>query len=93
MDTPEARRILAERLARYRTLSYAQLVARHDHVEGEEIAGPGKKFWQLEFQVVWDNKPNGDVRVLGAIDDGGSRAFVPVMDSFIKAPNSEFVDE
>jgi hypothetical protein len=93
MDTAEARRILAECLARYRALSYAQLVAKIDHVECEQIGEPGRKFWQMEFQVVWDSQPNGDVRVLGSIDDGGWRAFTPLTDDFVKASNGEFVGE
>jgi hypothetical protein len=93
MDIAEARRILAERLTRYRTLSYAQLVARIDQVECEQIGEPGKKFWQMEFQVVWDTQLNGNVRVLGSIDDGGLRAFAPLTDDFIKAPNDEFIDQ
>jgi hypothetical protein len=93
MDTVEARLVLAERLAHYRTLSYADLVTRVDSVECEEVASSDQKLWQLEFQFFWDNKPNGDIRVTGAIDNGGIRAFFPVTDSFIKAPNGEFIGE
>lgn len=92
MDTAEARRILAERLG-CRALSYSRLVAKIGHVECEEIGKPGKKFWQMESQVVWDHKPNGDIRVLASIDDEGWRAFAPLMDGFIKASNDEFVCE
>lgn len=93
MDTAEARRVLADRLARYRALPYAQLVVKIDHVECEQIGEPGTNFWQMEFQVVWDNQLNGNVRVLGSIDDGGWRAFAPLTDDFLKAPNGEFVGE
>ena len=86
MDAVEARLVLAEPLAHYRTLSYADLAARVDSVECEEVASSNQKLWQLEFQFFWDNKPNGDIRVTGAIDNGGIRAFSPATDSFIKAP-------
>jgi hypothetical protein len=43
----------------------------------------------LETQIVWDDKPGGDVRVLASIDDGGWRAFVPLCDSLIMTPNDE----
>jgi hypothetical protein len=33
------------------------------------------------------------VHVLGAIDDGGLRAFVPLCDDFIMAPDGSFVGE
>ncbi len=42
---------------------------------------------------VCDDKPNGDIRVTFSINDGRSwRAFVPVTESFIIAPNSPFID-
>jgi hypothetical protein len=41
----------------------------------------------------WDSAPNGDVRVIGCVDDGGWRAFLPLSDSFIKAADGSFVGE
>jgi hypothetical protein len=49
--------------------------------------------YQLEFSVVWDGRPGGDVHVLGAIDDGRWRAFVPLTRDFIKAADGSFVGE
>ena len=93
MDKMEARRILSERLARYRPLSYKELVGRIGNVDRENIPRTGIEPWQLVFEFFWDNPPNGDIRVMGSIDDGGFRTFVPMTDSFIKAPSGEFVDE
>lgn len=93
MNTPEARRVLKERLAKLRALSYRDLVKRVDAVLTEEIARDSERSWQLEFQVLWDDQPSGNVRVVGTIDDGGLRAFVPLTESFIKSPSGEFVGE
>jgi hypothetical protein len=41
----------------------------------------------------WDDKKLGNLRVCGSIDDGGLRAFFPVTDSFIIAPDGRFIDE
>jgi hypothetical protein len=41
--------------------------------------------------VVWDDQPGGAVRVLGAIDDSGWRAFVLLCEDFIKAPDGSFL--
>jgi hypothetical protein len=93
MNSPEAQRVLKERLAKLRALSYRDLVARVDSILSEEIARDSERSWQLEFEVLWDSEPSGNVRVTGTIDDGGLRAFVPLTESFIKAPSGEFVDE
>jgi hypothetical protein len=50
-------------------------------------------WYQGEVQVMWDDKPDGAIRVMASIDDGGCRAFVPLTDDFILAPDGTFVDE
>jgi len=53
----------------------------------------GAVTYQVEIDVFWDDKPGGAVRVLGMIDDGGWRAFMPMCEAFGKAPYVSFVDE
>lgn len=80
-------------MERYRECPYDQLAARVGSCDVEEVSGPSGVAYQLEFQIVWDGNPGGDVRVIGGIDDGGLRAFVPLTDSFIMAPGGNFVGE
>ena len=58
-----------------------------------EVAAPSGNRYQIEIEVFWDDKPNGDVRVIGCIDDGGLRAYFPLAEAFIKNPSDEFVGE
>jgi len=96
MDEKEARSILAEHLSRYRRRSYAELAAwvREHHIDTPEVVGrSGKPYW-IEVMFYWDGRPDGNVRVIGSIDDGrGVRAFVPLTDSFIMSPEGRFVGE
>jgi hypothetical protein len=93
VDKNEARAILAECLASYRAMTYPELALRVDTVETAEIRAPSGVQYQLEVQFFWDSKPNHEVRVIGSVDDGGWRAFVPVTDDFIRAPDGTFVGE
>ena len=94
MDKNEARSVLVEHLLSYRARSYADLVANIGHAGCVEIRGPTGTAYQVEVDIVWDDKPNGDVRVLAGIDDGTFRAaFSPLTDDFIKAPDGTFVGE
>jgi len=93
MDTVEARRVLKERLAEYRVRPYADLVARIGNVEAFEIVRGDERPWQLEFEFRWDGNPGGSVRVLGSIDDGGIRGWLPITDGFIKSPSEDFIGE
>jgi hypothetical protein len=93
MNNSAARTIIDAELATYRERSYAELVA----VTGQEpfrteISRDGVTY-QVEIVVVWDAQPGGAVRVLGSIDDGGWRAFVPLTADFIMAPDGSFVGE
>ena len=86
MDREEALSLLDAHLARYRKLSYAELAAKIGDEEFPEVVGPSGAAYQIDIQVCWDHKPNGDIRVLGAIDDGGLRAFMPLSSYLFVTP-------
>lgn len=83
MDRSEALKLLNTKLDDYRKLSYSEVAAKIGDEEVVEVTGPSGTVYQIEIQIVWDEKPNGDVRVLGAIDDGGWRAFLPLTSDVI----------
>jgi hypothetical protein len=91
MDTVAARKVLNAWLAKLRAVPYRELAARVDSVTNDEVARDSERSWQLEVQVLWDDEPNGNIRVTASIDDGGLRAFVPMTDGFVKTPSGEFV--
>ena len=93
MDKQEAKKLLTKKLAEFRRHSYADLVAKIDDIDCFEISGPTGVEYQIEVQFMWDGKPDGDVRVMGAIDDGGLRAFIPLCEDFIVSPDGDFVGE
>lgn len=93
MNKEEARRILKAQLGRYRERSYKELVELVDQSETQEIVSPSGVAYQLEIQIFWDDMPGGNLRVLASVDDGGWRAFAPLNDDFILAPDGSFVGE
>ena len=88
MDRDEALKLLDAKLDEYRKLSYTEVAAKIGDEEVVEVTGPSGTAYQIEIQIVWDGKPNGDVRVLGAIDDGGWRAFLPLTSDLLISPDS-----
>lgn len=94
MNKPEASEILATELAKSREWPYERLAAMVDSPKRTiEVVGTSGTRYYLDMLVCWDSEPDGNVRVIGTIDDGGLRAFVPLSDSYIKAPDGSFVDE
>ena len=94
MDSSEARAMLAEHLDRYRTRGYAELAAIVSRPpEVAEVVGASGARYQIEVLCVWDDTPDSTVRVLGAVDDGGWRAFLPLTDGFLMRPDGTFADE
>lgn len=94
MDNREARELLAFELSNWRRKSYSELSARiGTGPVVADVAGKSGASYQIEIEFHWDGKPNGDIRVLGAIDDGGLRAFAPLTDDFIMAPDGRLVGE
>jgi len=94
MDNRKAVALLEREMARFRGESYAELVRR---IECEPVvcvrAGEAGTSYQLEIEFFWDAAPGGNVRVIGSVDDGGWRAFVPITRSFIKSADGSFVGE
>ena len=93
MDLDEAGSLLARLLSTYRAKPYQELAGLVDSLRVEEVRAASGTVYQVEIQFVWDSKAGGDVRVMGSIDDGGLRAFRPLSDDFIVAPDGTFVGE
>jgi len=92
MDKKEAKEIIANELKPYRDKPYyelSQMVGANPIVY--EVSGSKGTTYQIEIEVFWDGKLNENIRVVGGIDDGGWRAFLPVCDDFIKSPTDEFI--
>ena len=93
MDNQEAKTLLTTKLGEYRRLAYDELVTKIGDVDCLEVTRPSGVEYQIEVQFFWDGEADGDVRVMGGIDDGGLRAFMPLCDGFIIAPDGRFVGE
>lgn len=93
MDADKAKTVLADHLVIYRTKPYEELKAMVDQVQAYDVASPDGLAYQIEVQVRWDDKPDGNIRVTGAIDDGGWRAFLPITGDFIVTPDGTFLGE
>ena len=93
MNKAEAKSLLSQELSRYRELPHAELFSLIDHSETFERAAPSGVTYQIEMQVFVDDESRQTLRVMGAIDDGGWRAFAPLSDSFILSPDGSFVGE
>ena len=94
MNTVEAKSLLEKELSRYRQRSYTELLSLLDQPETFERVSQSGAIYQIEMQVFFDDDTNrSTLRVSGAIDDGGWRAFRPLCDDFLIAPDGSFVGE
>jgi hypothetical protein len=108
MNTAEAKRMIEERLRPYRLRSYDELCALVGKtVETGETRGESGAPYQFEIQVVWDDYPEGWVRVIGSMDENPHKPlfwrwpvlrWIPiyksdVMASFIMSPEGKIPEE
>jgi hypothetical protein len=70
-----------------------EIGGERDDVWNDEMTGPSGARYQLEMQLLWDDRRRGHIRVVAAIDDGGSAARHPLTDGFIVAPDGRFIGE
>jgi hypothetical protein len=93
MDRNEALGLLRQQLDRHRTRSHRELQSLIAEPEVVELVGPSGTRFCIEVLAVWDSQVGGDIRVIGAIDDGGWRAFSPLSDDFIMHPDGTLIGE
>jgi hypothetical protein len=93
MNRDEAKAILSRELAAYRKRQYSELLYLLKSQDTKEVIGASGNKYQLEIQAVLDDSKNKDLRVMGAIDDLGFRAFAPLTEDFIINAEGKFVGE
>jgi hypothetical protein len=93
MERIEASELLHDYLNSWRRRSYQELVNVVGESHQAAVKGASGADYQVDVQVVWDGQTHGSIRVIGSIDDGGWRAFVPLTEAFILAPDGSFVGE
>lgn len=93
MNKEEAISVLNTLLSKYRDKSYNELQYLLNEQDTLEVKTESGTKYQLEIQAVWDDKKDGNLRVMGSIDDGGLRAFKPITNDFIITPNGTFIGE
>jgi hypothetical protein len=93
MDKKEAQQLLKARVNQLRAISYHDLLGLLDKETVVEVEGASGSRYSIETSVFWDGAKDRDLRVIVAIDDGGWRAYAPMTDDFIMAPDGSFVGE
>lgn len=93
MDKHEANAILRHHLDQFRGYSYDALHHRVNSDERQQVTGESGTIYQVHVTFVWDDKPDGSIRITGSIDDGGWRAYVPLTDELLMDSDGRFVDE
>ena len=91
MDRTEAAALLRHEHERYHARSHRELRSLVAEPQALELVGPSGTRFRIEILAVWDHQAGGDLRVIGSIDDGGWRAFVPLSDDFIMRPDGTLV--
>lgn len=84
MNSEQAKQMLNEELEKYRQQTFAELANRIGENEANEKTSASGARYQIEINIFWENQPNGNILVIGSIDDGGWRAFAPLTMSFLK---------
>ena len=88
MDNEEARALLKHQLGKYQEWTYDELRALVDAPKRVlQALGPSGTRYYIDIHTTWEDRPGDNVRVVGCIDDGGWRAFLPMTEVFVRAPD------
>ena len=81
MDNEEALSLLKDFLDEVEAAGYNALSKRVGENGAFEVEGASGKKYQIEYDILWDHEPDGAIRIIGSVDDGGLRAFAPLTES------------
>jgi hypothetical protein len=79
----EARAELARLVRDHEACDYEFWAARVGRTKRVEFTTAAGTWYQGAVEPIWDDKPNGAIRVFFSLDDGGVGAFHPMTDSVI----------
>lgn len=92
MNRHEAKAILKGEFDKLAVLSYRELVAcLLDRKERFDVVGSSGAQYHVELEASWDDLPEANLRIVGAIDDGGWRRLLPLTEVAIRAADGSFV--
>jgi hypothetical protein len=91
MHNAEAKSLLANDLHTLAGRSFSDLVAMIGDDQVKSVSGESGVNYQIELSVYWDSAPRENLRIMGAIDDGGLRALLPLTDFLIMKPDGTLI--
>lgn len=92
MDKVEARELLEEFLNGLKGRARDELLRYMRNPDCVTVSGGDGTWYQIEFEAVWDSVPDGDLRIIASIDDGGFfSALRPLSSSFIITREGDIV--
>lgn len=83
--------MLLRELQAFAARPYDELIRLIGETEVRSMQSASGVSYQIELEVFWDAEPDKDLRIMGSIDDGGWRAFVPLTESLIMRPDGMLV--
>jgi hypothetical protein len=93
MDKNEAGQLLEIQLEEWRRRSYAELSREVGRWSRFETTGHSGERYEGVIRVFWLYSAEGPVKVVGWIDDGGWRTFVPLIKDFTVMPHQAVPSE
>jgi hypothetical protein len=81
------RALLDAAMLEHQAMNYETLAGLIGRVHTRSQRGSDGRDYDIEIEAEWDDQPGGAVRVVGAIDDGSFREFLPISAEFIVSPD------
>jgi hypothetical protein len=91
MSRDVAREIAEDRLKHLRHRSYDELRPSVGQVFAEDVTGRDGVDYQVEVEIRWDAKAEGNIRVMVAVDGGGVSSIAPLWADLIIAPDGSVI--
>lgn len=88
MDKDEASRVLSDEMEAYKRCTYQELLEMVEQTKHHERLSHSGTPYEVDVEILWDEKRKGTIRVVGIVDDGHLvSSMFPLSSDFIMNPD------
>lgn len=93
MDKAEARVVAKAQLERFRSKPFADLKPLLEKVEAFGVNASSGQAYDIEVHAIWDERPDGNIRIFCEASAGFWSSMFPVCESFVMSPEGRLIGE
>ena len=88
-----AKKVALKELEKYKDMSFQNLTSLLGKIQTYEVSWDDDQFYSIEIHAVWDDKPDGNLRIFCDVSKGIWSSMFPHTECLLITPDGNFIEE